>query len=229
MDRRYVMLAAGAGVLGFGGYALLRPGAQVEQNGLLLPMGGAANAQTPPADGAPFEVAEMVIGSADAPVEVIEYVSFTCPHCRRFHEDVLPQIKANYVDSGQVRFVLREVYFDRPGLWAAMVARCAGQDRYFGMVDIIFAEQATWTQGSPAQISENLRQIGRRAGLSDERFDACMMDLGMAQAMVNTYEAHMQEHSISGTPSFVIDGQTYSNMSYDDFAAILDERIAAAQ
>ena len=223
MDRRTLMLGAGAGAIGLGAYTLLRP---AEAPLPLLPV-SAANAQT--ADDTAPEVLEMVLGDPDAPVEVIEYASFTCPHCRTFHENVLPRLKAEYVDTGKVRFVYREVYFDRFGLWAGMVARCTGPLRYFGIVDLIYANQSTWTQGSPAQVAENLRVIGRTAGMTDEVLDACMSDAAMAQAMVETYEGHLEEHDVRGTPSFVIDGEMYSNMSYADFSEILDARYEASQ
>lgn len=221
MDRRTLMLGAGVGFIALGGYQLLRPQeAQVP----LLP-NGAANAQT---SGALPDVMEMVKGDADAPVEVIEYASFTCPHCQTFHQNVMPRLQANYIDPGHVRFIYREVYFDRFGLWAGMVARCAGPDQYFGIVDLIYENQREWSQGSPAEVAENLRRIGRIAGLTNEQLDACLTDAEMAQAMLENYEANMEEHDISGTPAFVIDGRMYSNMSYEDFAGIIDERLEAA-
>ena len=225
MDRRTLMMGAGAGVVAAGTYALLRPADAPELP--LLPQ--PANAQEAAASTELPEVIEMVLGNPDAPVEVIEYASFTCPHCATFHRNTMPQIKANYIDTDQVRFVYREVYFDRFALWAGMVARCAGPDRYFGVVDLIYQRQPEWTQGSPAEVAENLRQIGRVAGLSNEQLDACMTDAAMAQAMIANFEANMEVHDIPGTPHFVIDGEMHSNMSYEDFAAILDERIAAAQ
>jgi protein-disulfide isomerase len=225
MDRRTLMMGAGAGVMVAGTYALLRP---ESAPGLpLLPQ--AAHAQDASAATDLPMVVEMVLGNPDAPVEVIEYASFTCPHCASFHRNTMPRIKENYIDTDQVRFIYREVYFDRFGLWAGMVARCAGPDRYFGIVDLIYQRQAEWTQGAPGAVAENLRQIGRVAGLSDEQLDACLTDAAMAQAMIANYEAHMEVHDIPGTPHFVIDGEMHSNMSYEDFATILDARIAAAQ
>ena len=84
-------------------------------------------------------VAEMSIGDPNAPVTLVEYAMFTCPHCAAFSQEVLPKIKANYIDTGKVRLVFREVYFNKPSLWAAMIARCAPADRYFGIVDVLFA------------------------------------------------------------------------------------------
>ena len=230
-------MGAGAGAVAAGTYALMRPAGAPELP--LLPQSANAQEAAAPTEtvetveaAEPAEapqVFEMVLGSPDAPVEVIEYASFTCPHCATFHRNTMPQIKANYIDTGLVRFVYREVYFDRFGLWAGMVARCAGPDRYFGIVDLIYERQATWTQGAPGAVAENLRQIGRVAGLSTEQLDACLTDAAMAEALIANYEANMEVHDIPGTPHFVIDGEMHSNMSYADFAAILDARVAAAQ
>ena len=89
-------------------------------------------------------VQEMTIGNPDAAVTVVEYASFTCPHCRTFHERVWPSLKENYVDTGKINFVYREVYFDRYGLWAGMLARCDGGEKYFGIADMLYKRQREW-------------------------------------------------------------------------------------
>ena len=170
-------------------------------------------------------VAEMALGPEDAAVTVIEYASFTCPHCATFHEQVLPQLKESYVDTGQVRFVHREVYFDRYGLWAGMVARCGGEERYFGIADLIYERQREWTRGEPTEVVDKLRRIGKTAGLTDEQLDACLSDGQKAQTLVAWYQQNAEADGIDATPSFVIDGETFSNMSYADFAEILDEKL----
>jgi len=121
----------------------------------LLKTGGAAIAlsagagQMAFAQEATIEIQDMVMGAEDAPVEIIEYASFTCPHCARFHADVWPQLKADYVETGKVRFIYREVYFDRFGLWASMIARCGGEGRFFAFTDLIYKEQAMGRQRRP--------------------------------------------------------------------------------
>ncbi|MDJ0858123.1 MAG: DsbA family protein [Dinoroseobacter sp.] len=168
-------------------------------------------------------VVEMALGAEDAPVTVIEYASFTCPHCATFHNSVFKDLKENYIDTGKVRFVYREVYFDRLGLWAGMTARCGGPDRYFGITDLLFEQQSDWVgSGNPGEVAENLRRIGRVAGLSDEELDACLQDAEKAQALVAAYQENAAADDISSTPSFVINGEKYSNMNYRDFAAVID-------
>ena len=185
---------------------------------------GAAQAQTA-GDIDTSQVLEMTMGDANAPITMIEYASYTCPHCQRFHKDVFPKLKADYIDTGKVHFIYREVYFDGPGLWAGMTARCGGPDRFFGMVDLIYENQRTWTQGEPAQIASNLKKMGKLAGLTDEQLDACLSDGDMARAMTAVFQENAQADGVRATPSFVIDGQLESNMSYSELQALLDAKL----
>lgn len=218
MQRRN-LIAGGVAVLGLGGWALTRP-----SNELPLDPFMAANAQEAAAD--PSVIPEMVMGAADAPVEIIEYASFTCPHCANFHANVYPLLKADYIDTGKVRFVYREVYFDRFGLWASMLARCGGEMRFFGLAELIYEKQREWTaSGDPAQIVEELRKLAKTAGLTDEMLDACMNDADQANNLVAWYQENAKRDGIQSTPTFLIDGEKYSNMSYADFQKLLDEKI----
>ncbi len=171
-------------------------------------------------------VLDMFMGNPDATVTVVEYASFTCPHCRRFHETVLKDLKADYIDTGKIKFVFREVYFDRYGLWAGLVARCGGPERYFGMADLMYKGQSEWLAGGePASIAEGLRKIGRLTGLNDEQLNACLQDEDMANAMVAVYQENANRDGINSTPSFLINGEKYSNMNYADFKEILDNEL----
>lgn len=226
MDRRAMMLGGATGVLGAGAYLVWNGrGGQTFQNEAPLTPFSAANAQE--ITDLP-DVMEMSKGNPDSGVTLIEYASFTCPHCRSFHTNVYPELNRDYIESGLINFVYREVYFDRYGLWAGMVARCGGPLRYFGIVDLIYAQQSEWTQGSPAEIAENLQRIGRTAGLSAEELDACMTDAAMAQAMIANYEAQMEVHQIAGTPAFVLNEQMHGNMNYTELRGILDAAIEEA-
>ncbi len=171
-------------------------------------------------------VLEMMMGDADAPVTIIEYASYTCPHCARFHEDVFKDIKTAYIDTGKVNFIYREVYFDRFGLWAGMLARCAGPDRFFGVTELLYDQQSDWSRaGEPADVAAALRRLGLSAGMSGDQIDACMQDGEMAQAMVAVYQANAEKDNVRATPSFFINGEPYSNMSFADFAEAIDAKL----
>lgn len=173
------------------------------------------------------DIQEMVLGEADAPVEIIEYASYTCPHCANFHQTVFKDLKKDYIDTGKVRFVYREVYFDKYGMWGSLLARCAGPERFFGISDLIYKGQSDWVRaGSEAGIAEGLRKIGRLAGLNDDAMNACLSDGETLQGLVAWYQSNAETHGIKGTPSFVIDGDTYSNMPYSEFSALIDAKLA---
>ena len=172
-------------------------------------------------------VPELVLGSADAKVTITEYASYTCPHCATFHTAVFKPLKAEYIDTGKVRFIYREVYFDRYGLWGAMLARCGGDMRYFGISGILFEKQQEWAASDdPGVVIENLKAIGRSAGLSNEQLDACYADQKMAEAMVADFQKNMEADDVQGTPTLFINGTKHSNMSYADLKALIDAELA---
>jgi len=223
MDRRNLLGVGIVAVAGGAGWMFANRGGTSEPSNLLV---GMANAQEATADTS--MITEMVLGDPDAPIEVIEYASYTCPHCASFHANQFPQIKANYIETGKVKFIYREVYFDRFGLWASMIARCGGStERFFGISDLIYAKQREWTaSGDPSIIVEELRKIGKMAGLDDAALDACMQDADMAQSLVTWFEENAARDSVRSTPSFIVDGEKTSNMSYADFSALLDDKLA---
>ncbi len=173
-------------------------------------------------------IQDMAIGNPDAAVTVIEYASFTCPHCAAFHDGPFKQLKTDYIDTDKINFVYREVYFDRLGLWAGIVARCGenADTRYFGIADMLFDQQRDWARKeTPAEIVEALRKIGKTAGLTDADLDQCLKDGDKAQAMYALYLKNAEADGIDSTPSFVINGKKYSNMPYDEFKSVLDEAL----
>lgn len=174
-----------------------------------------------------FDVVEMVQGNPDAAVQVIEYASYTCPHCAAFHEGPYQQIKADYIDTGRIGFTYREVYFDQPGLWASMIARCGGEMRFFGINNLLYENQQDWARaGDGAAIAGALRQIGKVAGLSDEDLDACMADGDTAQELMAWYRHNAELHGVNSTPSFIINGELVSNR---DFLPALEAALADAE
>ena len=213
--KRILTTVALAATIAAGGSWVLNPTAQ--------PPIGAAAAQE-------ATVTDMTLGEADAPVEIIEYGSFTCPHCATFEQEVFPQIKENYIDTGKVKFTFREAYFNKYDMWASLMARCGGEMKYFGIVDMIYETQDDWArQSTEAGVADAIRKMGLQAGIGQEQLDACMQDGETLKALVGWYQQNVEEDGFNSTPSFMIDGELHTNMPYDEFADILDERIEAAQ
>jgi protein-disulfide isomerase len=183
--------------------------------------------ETTTAETAAMGPGDFSLGSPDAKVKMVEYASFTCPHCATFHETVFPQLKADYIDTGKVHFTLREVYFDRYGLWAALIARCGGEMKYYGIHDMLFAKQAEWAASdNPAQVVEALKTIGRSAGLEDAAMDACLNDQANAEALIKQFQTNFEADGVEGTPTLFINGTKHSNMTYEDLKTIIDAELA---
>ncbi|WP_299966598.1 DsbA family protein [uncultured Roseobacter sp.] len=216
---RMMMISAAVAAVGVGAWFLTSPGGQTP----VADPFGAANAQEAE-DLDTSSIVEMSLGNPDAPVTVIEYASYTCPHCATFHQGPFKQLKADYIDSGKINFVYREVFFDRYGLWGSMIARCAGTPQsFFGISGILYEKQSEWARaGDPAAIVDELRKIGLLAGLDAETMEACLQDGEKARTLVAWYQENAEADGIDSTPSFVIDGRKYSNMSYGEMAELID-------
>jgi protein-disulfide isomerase len=223
MQRRNLILG-GFAVAGLGGWALTSNLTGGGNSTPVNPLASAANAQTADIDTSIIQ--DMVLGNPDADVTVIEYASYTCPHCASFHEGPYKQLKADFIDTGKIRFIYREVYFDRYGLWASMIARCGGPEKFFGITDLIYRGQAIWTRaGEPAAIVDELRKIGRLAGLESDTLEACLQDATMAQTLVAWWEENGRADGINSTPSFVINGTKHSNMAYANMKELIEAEL----
>ncbi len=167
-----------------------------------------------------YALGDMTLGAADAPVTTIEYASMTCPHCAAFHGTTYKALKTKYIDTGKVKFIFREFPLDGLALRASMLARCAGKERFFPMVDVLFAQQMNWSR-APDPIAA-LAKIGRLGGVGPARFEACMKDQSLYDVVLNNRLAGEKKHEISSTPSFVINGDKVSgNRTIEDFDRIL--------
>ena len=228
MNRIVAILAVVVGVGGYFLYSSMQAsGPSAQEQAQAERLLGAANAQEASDDIDTSSVVEMQLGNPDAPVTVIEYASYTCPHCATFHTGAYKQLKSDYIDTGKINFIYREVYFDRFGLWASAIARCAGTPAsFFGVTDLLYSGQSEWARaggGDPAQIAYELRKIGRLAGLSSDTIETCLTDADNLRTLVAWYQQNAAEDGINSTPSFVINGTKYNNMAYNEMSRLIDE------
>jgi protein-disulfide isomerase len=220
-----LVLAAGAAALSLapqlarqGGPAILAP-AQAASPALAPRVdGGAAVPAQVVAETTPDD---RVLGSADAPVTMIEYASLTCPHCATFHSETLPQIKAKYIDTGKVKLVFRDFPFDELGLRAAMTAHCLEPGSYFGFLDVLFRSQDKWSRA--ANPMEALKQLARLAGMQDDAFDACQKDEAVADRVLKGRIDAQNNFDVRATPTFIINDQKISGaQSFEKMSEIIE-------
>jgi len=215
--RRHLLLGTGAAVLlaaaGGGYYFWSRPqksilpetapGASVSMAELMLP----------------GPLGDEVLGSPDAPVVIVEYASMTCPHCAHFSETTFPELKKKYIDTGKVRFVFREFPLDPLAAAGSMLARCAGKDKYFPMLETLFAQQKEWVVQKPL---EPLFAIAKQAGFTQQGFDACLANQQLL-AGIEESRTRATKLGVSSTPTFFVNGAIVRGaMSIEE----LDKQIA---
>lgn len=169
----------------------------------------------------PGALPDEVQGPEDAPVTIVEYASMTCSHCAHFHETTWPTLKKDYVDTGKVRFILREFPFDPRAAAAFMLARCAPNGKYYPMVDVLFDKQNDWAFVKNAR--EPLENIAKLAGFTQESFEACLTNQKLLDDINSVRERGASEFGVDATPTFFINGKKYSGaMSVEQMSAIID-------
>ncbi len=169
---------------------------------------------------------DMSLGNATAKVTVIEYASASCPHCARFNNEVFPAFKAKYIDSGKIHYVFREFLTPPEAVATAgfLVARCAGKDKYFSVLDAIFHGQEAMYQSG--DFRGGLLRIAQSAGLSEAQFTACVEDDKAITALNDRVQRFAKQDNITGTPTFFVNGK---KLDGEQTLASLDAAIAAAQ
>jgi protein-disulfide isomerase len=155
---------------------------------------------------APGPLGDQVLGSADAPVTIIEYASMTCPHCAHFHETTYPELKKKYIDTGKVRFIFREFPLDPLAAAGSMLARCAGGEKYFPMIESLFSQQKDWVTQKPLQ---PMLAIAKQAGFTQESFDKCLANQQMLDGIEASRTRAAQKLGVNSTPTFFINGKIY--------------------
>ena len=186
MNRRNILLGAAAGGI-------------VALAGGWLPAGPARAEEM-----AVFED-DRILGSAEAPITIIEYSSLTCPHCAAFHAGALPRIKETWIADGRVRLVYRHFPLDAAALRAAAVANCIEGTRYFGFLDLLFKSQKRWAK--PGGSLKALGQMARLAGLSQEKFEACANDEAEMDHILERRQDGSQTYEVQSTPTLIVNGR----------------------
>ncbi|MFN3524254.1 MAG: DsbA family protein [Phenylobacterium sp.] len=150
---------------------------------------------------------DMSLGDPNAKVKVVEYASASCTHCASFAINVFPEFKAKYIDTGKVHYTLKEFLTPPNELAAAgfLIARCAGKDKYFTVLDGVFRNQAEmFTTGD---MRGGLLKVAQSAGMTEEQFNACVSDSEALKALNARVERAVKQDKITGTPTFFVNGK----------------------
>lgn len=169
----------------------------------------------------PVTSADRVMGRADAPVTVVEYASFTCGHCARWHNETLPHFKARYIDTGKVRLVFRDMPTPPIDLaaTAAAVARCAAPGRFFDVANSLMSGQATlYASRNPEPW---YKAAIAASGRTEQEIETCLGLPATAEALTTDVQAAM-DAGVTGTPSFFVNGSPVADHSMEALSAAID-------
>ena len=147
---------------------------------------------------------DRILGNPDAPITIVEYASLTCPHCAHFANDILPEIKKEWIDTGKAKLVLRDFPLDEPALRAAMIARCAPPDRYYAFAETFFAAQEKWVRTTDYR--EALARLAKLGGMGKEEFETCLKNTELENKIVAERLRATQELEVNSTPTFFVNG-----------------------
>lgn len=165
---------------------------------------------------------DRVLGDPKAPITIIEYASLGCPHCAKFHQETLPKIKKNYIDTGKAKLIFRDFPLGGAAYAAAMMARCAPPARYFQFVDVLFQNQQIWAGSKDPRAA--LARIGKLGGMSQADFDACLNNEALFKGLKNVQLEAKQKFDVNATPTFIINGEKISGAQpYEVFQKVLDK------
>lgn len=171
----------------------------------------------------PGALPDIALGDPKAPVTIVEYASMTCPHCAHFQEVTFPEIKKRYIDTGKVRYILRDFPLDQLAAAAFILARCAAKDdkdKYYTLIDTLFAQQRTWAIEKPLP---PLQAIFKQAGLTEAAFNACLANQKAWDAVESVRDRGTKEFKVASTPTFFINGQQVTGaLSIEEMAKVID-------
>ncbi len=193
-------------LLGAGGLSTLAAAAWFANDGFFQPV-SEARAEDLSTLMEPGPMGDKALGKEDAPVTIIEYASMTCGHCKNFHEKTLPEIKKNYIETGKVRLIFREFPFDPRATAAFMLARCAPDEQYFPMIDVLFQQQSAWTRAEDP-VAE-FGNIARLAGFTQEQVTGCLQNQEVLDSVMAVQKRAADDYGVNSTPTFFINGKKY--------------------
>lgn len=192
---------------------------------LIPPLILLSNSPAPPVAGM-SPLADLILGADSAPITIIMYFSFTCPHCGDFHRTVLPEVQKRYIDTGQIRFIIRNYPDDQLSLQVAMLSRC-GRDsaQSFKITEDLLLKQSEWfharEMGGPVM---GASKVAMANGLSEPEIRACLGSMTLAQQLMQVVVEGYEKYRIRATPAFIINGALYPGiMKLEDFENLVKE------
>ena len=169
-------------------------------------------------------LADRILGDENAPLTIIEYSSLGCSHCKAFHQGAFPMVKKEFIDTGKVRMIYRDFPLGARAMAAAMIARCAPEPRYFGMIDLFFTKQEEWSHAEDAMAA--LTKVAKFGGMTASDVAECLQNQALLDGIRDRAETAKLDHGIAATPSFLLGEEKIEGaLSAEDFRDVIQKAL----
>lgn len=156
------------------------------------------------------DVPHVSYGDARAKIIIDEYASLSCGHCKAFYENVFSQLKTNYIDTGKVYFRFFHFPLDRNSLQASKLVQCFDNEKAKKFLETLFKTQSEWAHESEVNAIGKLRNVALVSGISKEKFEACISNAAMEDALLKHQLEVSQKLNINSTPTIIINDKVYN-------------------
>ena len=146
-------------------------------------------------------------GNEDAKIKMLEFASLTCGHCAKFHNEVMPIIKKNYIEKGLIHFTYKDFPLDKYALKATIIARCSGNKNFFNFLDVFYKKQKDWTRTQDP--FKSLLKIAKFGGLKDEELKVCVGNKSIEDGVLKDRLKSSKDYDITATPTIYLNGEKY--------------------
>ena len=166
----------------------------------------------------------QTMGNESAPIKMIEFASLTCGHCAKFHNEVFPKLKKDYIDNGKIYFTYQDFPLDKFALKASVIARCSGKEKYFSFLKVLYKKQRDWT--SSQDPFKSLLKIAKLGGLKNDEIKVCVSNKSIEDGILKNRLNSTKKFEIKATPTIYINGKKYDgDLTYEALKLKLDSLI----
>ncbi len=161
------------------------------------------------------------IGKDNADIKMVEFASLTCGHCAKFHNEVFPKLKEEFIDTGKILFTYKDFPLDKYALKASVIARCSGNDKFFSFLKVLYSKQKDWTRTQDP--FKSLLKIAKLGGLKNDEIKVCVGNKSIEDGILKQRLNSSKQFDIKATPTIYFNGEKYNgDLTYEALKLKID-------
>lgn len=167
---------------------------------------------------------DYFFGSSNAPITIVEYSSYNCPHCLSLHNNTMASIKVNYIDKNKVKYIKR-IFIQKNSMLGVLLPYCAKPENRYNLVEDLYKNIDLWLDSRKQK--EELKKIALKNGFTEEQFNSCIKNAKLANKIIKKQQEYARKFKIFSTPTlFINDKRITGSTSYNNIKKIIEEELA---